>query len=49
MRVAWDPLEASANLRKHGIRFSDAEGVLFDPNAITREDPTAEGERRSFP
>lgn len=46
MRVVWDPQKARANLRKHGIRFADAEGALFDPHAITREDPTAEGEQR---
>lgn len=46
MRVVWDPQKAKANLRKHRIRFADAEGVLFDPRAITRQDPTAEGEQR---
>ena len=46
MRVVWDPRKASANLRKHDIHFADAEGALFDPDAITREDPTAEGEQR---
>jgi uncharacterized DUF497 family protein len=34
------------NLKKHGIRFSDAEMVLFDPNALTREDAGARGEQR---
>ena len=46
MRVDWDPRKATANLRKHGIRFADAEGALFDPHAMTREDATAEGEQR---
>ena len=31
---------------KHGVRFSDAETVLFDPNALTREDIGSEGEQR---
>jgi uncharacterized protein len=31
---------------KHGIRFSDAESVLFDPMALTREDMDTEGEQR---
>lgn len=35
MGVVWDPNKAAANLRKHGIRFGDAELVLFDPAAIT--------------
>lgn len=33
-------------MRKHGIRFADAEGILFDPNALTEEDEHMEGERR---
>jgi uncharacterized DUF497 family protein len=35
MKIAWDPAKAEANLRKYGIRFSDAEGVFFDPNTLT--------------
>ena len=46
MRVMWDPRKASSNLRKHRIRFSDAEMVLFDPHALTREDSEARGEQR---
>ena len=46
MRIVWDPTKAKANLRKHGIRFSDAEGVLFDPNAFTEEDENVDGEQR---
>lgn len=46
MRVVWDPRKARANHLKHGVRFSDAEGVLFDPLAVTREDVTSMSERR---
>ena len=46
MRVTWDPEKARTNLRKHGIRFSDAEAVLFDPLAITVEDISSRGEPR---
>jgi hypothetical protein len=46
MRVVWDPEKAATNLAKHGVRFSDAELVLFDPGAVTVEDEVAEGERR---
>ena len=46
MRVVWDPRKASSNYRKHGIRFSDGEMILFDPNALTREDTVAQGEQR---
>ena len=41
-----DPAKAAANLKKHGVSFSDAEGVLEDPLAVTVEDPDAEGEQR---
>jgi uncharacterized DUF497 family protein len=44
--ILWDPSKARTNLRKHGVRFSDAEMVLFDPNAITDEDDTSEAEKR---
>jgi uncharacterized DUF497 family protein len=40
------PVKARTNYLKHGIRFSDAEGVLFDPMALTREDLTSMSERR---
>jgi uncharacterized protein len=46
MEVEWDPSKAAINLQKHGVRFSDAEAVLFDPNALSFEDIAAQGERR---
>ena len=46
MRFAFDPGKAASNLRKHGISFADAEGVLQDPLAVTIEDPDARDERR---
>lgn len=46
MKVIWDPEKAKTNLRKHRIRFSDAEPVFFDPMALTREDDDSEGEQR---
>lgn len=46
MRFKHDPLKASVNLKKHGVSFSDAEGVLADPLAVTVEDPDAECEQR---
>ena len=27
----WDPLEARANLRKHGVAFEEASTVFLDP------------------
>lgn len=46
MRFQHDPAKAAENLKKHGVSFPDAEGVLYDPLALTVEDPDAEGERR---
>ena len=46
MRFTFDPAKAASNLKKHGVSFADAEGVLSDPLAITIEDPDAAGERR---
>ncbi len=45
-KVQWDTRKSTANWKKHGIRFSDVEAVFEDPNAITVEDPDAEGEQR---
>ena len=46
MEVEWDLNKADVNLQKHGVRFSDAEAVLFDPNALSFEDTTAKSEQR---
>jgi len=45
MRTTWDPQKAATNLAKHGVRFSDAELVLYDPLAVTVEDEDAEDEQ----
>lgn len=46
MDVTWDPAKAKANLRKHGVRFSDAETVLGDPFALSMEDRDSSNEYR---
>ena len=46
LKVTWDPAKAASNFRKHKIRFSDAESLLFDPMALTVADESAEGEQR---
>ena len=46
MKITWDPAKAESNFRKHKIRFSDAEAVLFDPMALTVEDEASESEDR---
>src|SRR5580704_14559604 len=34
----WDPNKAAANVRKHGVQFSEAVGVFSDDYAITISD-----------
>jgi len=46
MQFQYDVAKAAANVRKHGVSFGDAEGVLRDPLALTIEDPDAQDERR---
>jgi uncharacterized DUF497 family protein len=46
MRFQYDPAKAVANLKRHGVSFADAEGVLEDPLALTEQDPDSEGETR---
>ncbi len=46
MDVRWDPAKAKANLTKHGVRFSDAEPVLFDPLSLSMEDTSSVSELR---
>ena len=46
VNIAWDRAKADENLFKHQIAFADAELVLSDSLALTKEDPDAEGEQR---
>ena len=52
MPLEHDPVKAAANLEKHRVSFADAEGVLFDPMAMTIEDIGTLGatrrERRTY-
>jgi len=38
MSYVWDPDKAANNLKKHGVEFADAVGVLEDELALVRED-----------
>lgn len=42
----FDSKQAAANDRKHGVSFAEAEPVLYDPRALTREYDAATGETR---
>lgn len=46
MQVTWDPNKAESNIKKHGIRFSDAELVLYDPFALSLEEQVISAEQR---
>jgi hypothetical protein len=47
MSFEWYPVKAAANLRKHGVRFSEAEPVFADDFAITiTDDESALHEQR---
>ncbi len=46
MRFQYRASKATSNLKKHRVSFADAEGVFYDPLALHREDPDAEGEER---
>ncbi|MCW5881385.1 MAG: BrnT family toxin [Anaerolineae bacterium] len=46
MNVQWDPAKARANREKHGVAFPDAEAVLYDAQAITRDDDSIDEEDR---
>ena len=46
MRITWDPNKAEINFKKHRIRFSDVETVLFDPFALTLEEQVVATEQR---
>jgi uncharacterized DUF497 family protein len=46
MKITWDPNKAEINVKKHGIRFSDAEMVLYDSFAMTLEEQIVANEQR---
>ena len=46
MQITWDPKKAETNLRKHRVRFSDAETVLYDLMALTLREQGRSGEQR---
>lgn len=46
MTLEWDSIKAAANLRKHGVRFTDAYSVLKDPRGLTIDDPDPDEERK---
>jgi uncharacterized DUF497 family protein len=46
VQIVWDPNKAEANLRDHGVAFSEAATVLTDDHGLVREDPDTVDEQR---
>ncbi len=47
IQFAWDPAKATANARKHGVTFQEAQTAFFDDLALVIDDPDhSEGEAR---
>lgn len=45
MCYEWDQRKATANQKKHGVRFADAVSVFSDDQALTIDDPHQAEER----
>jgi len=47
MKITWDSKKAAANPKNHdGVTFEEAQNVLLDPFALTREDSDSVDEQR---
>ena len=46
MSAEFDSKKDAANVKKHGVSFSEGDGVHNDPLALTVEDDHAEDEQR---
>lgn len=47
MKITWDSKKAASNPKNHdGVTFDEAQHVLLDPFALTREDCDSENEQR---
>jgi uncharacterized DUF497 family protein len=44
----WDPDKAAANVRKHGVQFSESVAVFSDDYAITIKDDDSDPDERRF-
>lgn len=47
-RFEWDPVKASANLRKHGVSFEEAITVFGDPLSLLGADPDHSADEERF-
>ena len=47
-RFEWEPIKATANLKKHGITFEEAKSVFYDDHAKLLDDPDHSDEEERF-
>ena len=48
LRFEWDPRKAAANLRKHGVSFSEAQTAFTDEHGLLIDDPEHSTEEDRF-
>ena len=48
LRFEWDPRKAAANLRKHGVSFSEAQTVFTDEHGVVIDDAEHSAEEDRF-
>lgn len=48
LRFEWGPRKAAANLRKHGVSFSEAQTVVSDEHGLLIDDPEHSSEEDRF-
>jgi uncharacterized DUF497 family protein len=48
IQFEWDPAKATANLRKHGVAFEEAQTVFLDDLALVVDDPDHSDEEVRF-
>ena len=48
LRFEWDERKNAANVRKHGVSFTEAETVFADENALLLDDPSHSRDEERF-
>ena len=48
LRFKWEPRNATANVKKHGITFGKAKSVFYDDHAKLLDDPDHSDEEERF-
>ncbi len=48
MEFEWDERKATRNLAKHGVLFTEAATVFYDPLSLTVEDPDHSADEDRF-